>query len=235
MRPDMADVIVNTGRKGMVTPKGGHIKWKDRPKQESMHPKIYSKDQSDRLEPVIRFLRSKLGKKWDDVWSEICETNKYGRGDVRKQHLRKHIWKDLVDTTGHHEMMTQGRGSGFYVDEGGLLRERPRRKYQSSKRSGPIEINELKVAAKVNGLWFEVQLKVKPKVKRSKYSYNRKPGRQIDGLYTDTLVPAYPSFSYLLLDKVYATLDEGYWYDQSKFIAVSKRQLSAKEIKELGL
>lgn len=99
MRPDMHKVIVERPRVG-----GGPIeKWsrrrergrrndpEDAPLREPMRPRgLFSrKEFSDRLRPLLGFLRKSVGRPWDDVFSEICAVASLD-GTVRR-HLRQHV------------------------------------------------------------------------------------------------------------------------------------------------
>ena len=89
-----------------------------------------SKDFSDLLGPVHRYLQSKVGCKWDDVWSEVCDNL---RGGYAIEHVREHV-SDYVSRinespyrTGPRTMedikyVYYGRNANFYVDEEGILR-----------------------------------------------------------------------------------------------------------------
>ena len=127
MRKDMKDVIIDTGRYGGYScPKGRqHNKnLEDLPEKEGMRCHHgWGKEQSDRLNPLARFLNSRVGQKWDDVFSEICRQN--DRRTLRGHHLREHLeW--MVATWNEHNA---GRSfwwrRDFYIDESGFLRRGP--------------------------------------------------------------------------------------------------------------
>jgi hypothetical protein len=96
----------------------------DLPSREGMRT-VYGwerKEFSDLLGPLRRFLRSCIGRKWDEVWSEICANLSTNTVD---RHLRGHALSEveqhciIVDG----EVMTTGRYSsglrppyGLYVD-----------------------------------------------------------------------------------------------------------------------
>lgn len=76
--------------------------------------------------PLRRFLRSRVGRKWDDVYSEVCRTS--GSKGVLAHHLKTHV-KEIVGGIGHSGLCvgwTFKRGEAdyraFYVDNLGILR-----------------------------------------------------------------------------------------------------------------
>jgi hypothetical protein len=53
----------------------------------------YTKSLNENLAPLLRFLRSRRGRRWDDVFSEICA--RLDTGSTVKMHVRMHL-EDLV-------------------------------------------------------------------------------------------------------------------------------------------
>lgn len=49
----------------------------------------------DHLSPVERFIHSRVGQKWDDVYSEICKT--YDKRSWMNYHLHIHVLRDFVE------------------------------------------------------------------------------------------------------------------------------------------
>lgn len=107
-------------------------------KQEGYHKKIGDKDFSDVLGPIHGYLRSNIGRPWNDVFSEISRT--LGRSTWPVRHvLTAHIdvatctfrGRDgkihVHDKYGEHELPSERywRYHEFYVEpETGILRER---------------------------------------------------------------------------------------------------------------
>ena len=56
------------------------------------------KELRDYWSPLVRFLESRVGHHWDDVYSEICRVT--GSKGILAHHLRDHV-KDLVGGIGH--------------------------------------------------------------------------------------------------------------------------------------
>jgi hypothetical protein len=101
----------------------------------------------DLLGPLKAFLRSCVGRRWDDVWSEISQV--VGSGSTVDQHLRSHVMMEVETDTfvvdGHvYALGRYGRGrhapDGLYVDPvDGVLRwwEPPSRgKYKHKQVDG---------------------------------------------------------------------------------------------------
>ena len=55
------------------------------------HPKRYSKELNENLKPLRRFLRSRLGKPWDKVYSEIMA------GFNMQNAVQYHVWQHLIN------------------------------------------------------------------------------------------------------------------------------------------
>ena len=53
----------------------------------------YTKILNENLAPLVRFLRSRIGRRWDDVFSEICA--RLDTGSTIKMHVREHL-EDFV-------------------------------------------------------------------------------------------------------------------------------------------
>jgi len=85
MRHDMAKVIVERPRwgGGMKFQRNAERKWQrvpldERPRAEAIkerwrQSKVTLKQLNENLAPLRRFLRSRVGRPWDEVYSEICE------------------------------------------------------------------------------------------------------------------------------------------------------------------
>lgn len=102
MRADMFNVIVERPRWGAShaqSPKLKGNKTQDI-KQIGLkrHAHVgarYSKSLNENLAPLIRFLRSRRGRSWDSVFSEICDC--LDTGSTVKMHVRQHL-EDFVLT-----------------------------------------------------------------------------------------------------------------------------------------
>lgn len=93
MRKDMSKVLVERSRLGGKYDRKGRParSMEDLPNKESM--KKSHKDRktlNENLNPLKRFLQSKVGANWDKVYSEISENLK--TDNAVQQHVRDHVW-----------------------------------------------------------------------------------------------------------------------------------------------
>lgn len=101
MRADMAKVIVERPRRqGWSTRAGRQPRDSDLlPSNEGMrapHVRHYGgKELNENLAPLLRFLNSRVGQPWDDVYSEICENIRVT--NTVQDHIRVHV-KQFVET-----------------------------------------------------------------------------------------------------------------------------------------
>ena len=111
MREDMFKVIVERPREGsrMRNAKIRRLKEDDRRQRVSgrrlAKEQIGSKWLNENLAPLKRYLQKQHGRKWDDVFSEICEH--LDTGSIVKMHVREHLGdfvmrKVRVDENGHY-------------------------------------------------------------------------------------------------------------------------------------
>src|SRR5688500_11192928 len=102
MRDDMAKLLVERPRVGggVKYPRGAERPWKgvpldERPHKESIkfswnRAKTCPKWLNENLAPLRRFLRSRCGRPWDEVYSEICQRIN------RDSAVQLHIWQHLM-------------------------------------------------------------------------------------------------------------------------------------------
>lgn len=108
--------------------------------KKSMRPGRWTencKEFSDDLNPLYRFLRRRLGKPWNKVYSEICSV--VDRRSTTGDHVFLHL-KDMVAVNSYMEgeklvvVNRWGPGSDYYQfyvhPESGLLCEKPYRKFR---------------------------------------------------------------------------------------------------------
>src|SRR6266542_4641376 len=160
MREDMKHVVIRRPRTGgeggnSRPPKGSKRRWQRIPVED--HPKTEStarrrrygwqcKELNDHLSPLRRWLRKQCGRRWDDVYAEICA---HLRTDsVIQAHVRDHVNQDVVkDTRLVDGVACDSKGDPinpgwpwrrFYVDpRDGTLRateQQPRWRRPSSER-----------------------------------------------------------------------------------------------------
>lgn len=176
MRPDMKKVIIERPRAGGVfvrkppKPKFDVYnidKYEDVHRQEGMKERLGwdGKEQTDLLGPVQRFLQKSVGRRWDDVWSEICEHNKDVMGSHLKDHIKWMVETDLVrDENGE---LVDSKGSpmrgwmNFYVNpDNGVLTKgesRSRFKYRPTYTQRIYNIDGQDYY-KFDGIWYRVTM-----------------------------------------------------------------------------
>jgi len=102
----MKHIIIDTGRcnskRFNYRSRRRSDKWPKDLATERMLPRrrYSSKQMTDRLGPLWRTLRSRVGDKWNNVYSDICKDT--DNRNIRGYHLRNHI-KDLVQTYTFYE------------------------------------------------------------------------------------------------------------------------------------
>lgn len=146
MRSDMARLLVLRGHYRCPKPRTqerGPLE--DRPLKQSMSRKrVGYGGFNEYLAPLRRFIDSRVGKKWDDVYSELREL--VAPNNAIQMHIFQHLWDYVerqpifIDGVPHHPhhvrwgrgampvpMQFYPRGRGWYVDLDGLLRRCPPR------------------------------------------------------------------------------------------------------------
>ncbi len=142
MRADMFKVIVERPRWGSRHAQSPKLKWDSSRglrqiglKRHALVSAPYSKRLNENLAPLVRFLRSRRGRRWDDVFSEICAG--IDTGSTVKMHIRQHLedfvlsrisigrcgewmFEGMVIEISHHRF----RRRDFFVDpRDGILRD----------------------------------------------------------------------------------------------------------------
>lgn len=201
---------------------------------------------NENLAPLRRFLERQVGRPWDKVYSEIAARLRVD--STVQQHVRDHL-RDFVETrprrgtyrwSGHN-----GEGLWFqrlYVDpRDGILKRTDRlpearsrrRDRERKRRDGPVEriaISKYCELRRIDGIWYEILLAPLP---RPEYEREVSAGRLITpgviDVVTGRAIPAGPQID-----------EEGAWrayrrdYPDRRY-AVSKRQISRKELRRHGL
>lgn len=182
MREDLKDIIIDTSRE--------RSRWDEKikryPKDNDLEfepiKNSHSKYQRDRLVPLIKYLHKQVGRKWDDVYSEIC--SKTDPRNIRGYHLREHVF-DFVYTNNQVEKVNgeykvkPGLGFfnksyglyGLYVDDEGILRKPKleetddyfrkqrynREKYNKSLKESLRLLSDTSGYVKVDNLWYYLE------------------------------------------------------------------------------
>lgn len=157
--------------------KGDYDNW-SLPYQETMFGKRGrgTKSFGEHLQPLVRFLRSSVGRPWNDVFSEIRE--RCPNDNAVNAHIYQHLWGYVVrhaqvidgkvchppDETfgveGFREVLDRGRDDTFYVDSNGILRRAPRRVFKKQKEANKNIIKDHgQIYVRQNGIWYKTFLK----------------------------------------------------------------------------
>lgn len=158
MRQDMKDLLVNTGRAWLGYEKRS-VHWRAQVKRadpDALPTRIHrrrEKSQTDRLNPLHRFLEKKCGRSWNKVFSEIVKSADYRslRGHHLLEHVKGYVRPTPFDIDGYRSY------GPFFVDRNGLLQKELRRRHTRPKdktnpllRESPDHWYE-----KIKGLWYE--------------------------------------------------------------------------------
>jgi len=173
MRKDMKDVIVNSPRVGGYKYTAPRFKADDdstHQKFERMNYYGYAREMTNRLVVVNRYLRSKVGWHFDDIWADVCRTNH--KTSFRSQHLRGHVLDFIYKVThgvryclggycnyaNSHPVIPDSNCCAFYLDEKNILRELIDRRWRAPKpkKSGIVDFNK-KVFYQHEGIWYEIE------------------------------------------------------------------------------
>ncbi|MBD2515842.1 hypothetical protein H6G93_12605 [Nostoc sp. FACHB-973] len=128
-----------------------------------------SKRLSDHLGPLRRFLRSKVGQPWNDVYSELCQ--RLDGKTMAGQHVIGHLWDyveryvEIIDGTvyskpyqGYRNQLDRGYGDRFYIHpQTGILcavEKAPRKQQQNSEQTDILIIDDYHRYYKLNDIWY---------------------------------------------------------------------------------
>lgn len=237
MRSDMTKVLVERPRHGarLKDPSGYKRDiaraGENPPNKESMRKKwkkgYAGKDFSDLIGPIRRYLHSQVGRPWDKVWSDICQSDKSKLSHHFRRHFmdfvelhvivedKKIYFKD--DRWGRSEL----RGEDLYVHPvSGLLCKYARKK-EVYKHKPQFEIKwtgELIACVKVEDVWYECQF-----LEASSEYIKRTAG--VHEWWQER------TFNDILLKDKWASPNQLYKAYGKSVCCVSKRQMNSKEIK----
>lgn len=250
MREDMAKVIVERPRRGGSTTRRGRRCDVDLlPSTEGMratHVRHWGgKTLNENLAPLRRFLNSRVGQKWDAVYSEISANLKVT--SAVQQHVRDHVTDFVVTNVtvdadgglwgtnwGSPYKLGQGyRHKELYVDPcDGILKRTPdqapaqtwRQQREAQYALTHRAIDDHREIRKHNGVWYACEVQ------------RMQPGKWV--AYEDSLTGkqrhTYVADSYwdVLLMKHLRYAESETW--RGTYV-VSKRQLNHKELKTHGV
>jgi len=255
MRKDMKKVIVTPGRVGGGGKYPRHryrfelddedyeiIRERGTPKGRGMrkpHEQGWdtTKEQTDHLGPIIGLLKKNVGRKWNDVWSEICEFA--DTRDLMGDHLRRHVmWfvETATEINDKGEVVSKPHGSRFYWrnefyvhPETGVLCEGKKkiRKYQRPQRV-LIEV-ENQQYVQHDGLWYRVKMKPVPVVGKNAWG-NPEYDNSVRDVFVGSQIAhsVYSNYNY----NIYCRYGNG--PDGNLQYCCHKESANSKEIKKIN-
>ena len=251
MRNDMFKVIVERPRRG----KGGYAEAArrrddlDGPRHLGMRVGYGYRWLNENLAPLRRYLRAQVGRPWDKVFSEISAG--IDRRNTVQQHIHQHIDDFIAIKVGvQNEQLVDLRSryrsaellQELYVDpRTGLIRVN--KEYRSWRRDVTEQrreeraqlvarrriLNDRTVLLRLDDLWFEITLAELPtgRVVERRVGGQCKKKIVYDARYDVVLRRAISLYS--------DAQERERVYGSSSLYAVSKRQLSKREMKAHGL
>jgi len=253
MRGDMPKVIVQRARRGARWRRKGRPLRDDDlslsevavKKQDQVRGK--TKNLNENLAPLKRYLDSQVGRPWDKVWSEVCANLK--PSNTVQQHVRDHVPDFVAIKTSlkDGEVWVHDRYSlkpvkesftKLYVDpKSGLLRRNKHftgwKKWKQRRRAEEVKARDARmrqVSGNMqlhlldDGAWWEVMLGPVPKGIEERQTRHGMQRRSFELGVDDVVLRS--GLSKLGREKLYGG---------AGVYAVSKRQLSKKEIRALKL
>lgn len=247
MRKDMDKVIVERPRIKDKWAKKNHSRARAKidslPSKEGMRrPHIVNyggKTLNENLSPLRRFLMSNVGRRWDDVYSEISSNLR--TDNAVQQHVRDHIrdfvafnvscgrWGELF-VNGYSIRSLENSYHPLYVDPNdGILKKTPDRPRRTPYRevAAAEELKTRRVAddgtelRKHDGIWYMVTMAMIPKSHVVRYTMQ-------DGSIKESVVPG-SAYDVLLKKIVHAPIS--YRGGPTTYCS-SKKQLNAAELKK---
>lgn len=195
MRSDMHKVMTDTYRNRGYDAKtsvsgdkrvGKNAPLEDLPQKESMSKRYKAewcnKELADRINPLKRFLKSRVGRPWDEVFSEICKEND-SRSSSQSRLIDNLQWivrtnlfiidGKLCNERGSEIIYSRYGGNLYVCPETGILREL--KKEQKKWDFDPESVQAIqstedrsKRIEKIDGIWYYVDYKrnTNPPLKR---------------------------------------------------------------------
>ena len=258
MRSDMFKVIVERPRKGKGwIPKGTRRRIDfDGPSHAGMRAGVGRPHLNENLSPLKRYLYKQVGRPWDKVWSEIAAN--IDRRSTVQRHIYQHIDDFIaVDVEWKNGAWSNQREAGrtyfwrdlsmrqpLYVDpRTGLIRKneeydgwRRRAEQHAATRAAEIatrlrRLGDGRWHLKIDSEWYEVQMATLPPdqiVERSARDHwrNQYSAARVFDVVLGRPVGQHDQYGHNPLAAVYGS---------PELYAVSKRQLSRREIAKYGL
>jgi hypothetical protein len=260
MRKDMSKVLVERPRWGsrwIGTDEGRRYRDSEEvpAKQGMMQGYQLRKSLSENLNPLKRFIASQVNRPWDKVYSEICANID------RRNTVQEHIFQHMDQFVERHARLVDGKvyvkgwrwaqvwvpldesSVEMYVHPrtGILLRNRHRKPWNWNKsppaRTGrpPLErrvVGDTEQLIRLEGIWYRVTLAKLPPGVRHETSVD---GRACIGTRYQKCWDAVRNCEVSWIQPGESLNNPDYWFGRCNVYAVSKRQLSSRELKQYGL
>lgn len=253
MRDDMAKMLVETHRTKALYKYKKCRRTNKQQDQEGLPSKegmqvIYGWDRKsfgENFAPLLGYLKKNVGRKWDDVFSELSKAL-IGGGAVI-DHVYVHLWQyverkpDFSNGKARkprHEWYgwrSDNREFGpyeWYVDHDGILRQG--KDYPRKKRKVAPKVHfkvDKKEYLKVEGLWYEIKCKELPRLEKF---------ASVKDVVVGVIVGhEYPATRFSPARLNWRQNNHGkFWKEYAPYgdrYAVSKKQLNSRELKKLKL
>lgn len=238
MRNDMFKVIVERPRSGRSWATKSKLRYLqgEAPKRITGHRLVAehtgaTKNLNENLAPLKRYLSKQVGRRWDHVFSDICKT--LDTGSTVKMHVREHIG-DFIIRQVHIDK------AGTYWGQGHWGQPVPLDRWSQALYVCPDDGRVKRVEALRKRLGVEGFSYGRQDTKMSEDIIRRLSGRDylvfLKGIwYSVSLSRALPrGYRDSEIKSVYDHLN-GQAEREPKWSVTSKRQLSGKQLKALGL
>jgi hypothetical protein len=255
VRSDMAKVLCEEPRHGMRTKyrKGSlredkRVPMDEKPVKEAGNLRRnwlgdYShKEFGDHVQPLRRFVLSCVGRKWDDVYSEIRKT--IPKGSVVNNHLYTHLFEyvatnvyinDGVPYDTHYSGWRGKQGLSVYQDtyvhpDTGILCKTPKRPYRGRHKNNLnyIGIDENTAYYRKDGIWYICKFRGFPE-KGESYGYDMMYHEHWRIYYYESRIRNFP----ISRDNRSMVKHHFTNYYGKPVYCYQKQQISKKEIKKL--
>jgi hypothetical protein len=256
MRADMAKVICERPRHGgdggKSIPKKGtkkrvHKELETGNERGSEGMKLNygwdTKHFGEHLNPLRGYIRSCIGRKWDDVYSEVC--SHINKDSVVQSHILTHLLQFIElnayveNGIAYHSKPIRHEVSSYtvaIVDENGTVIANPNATRQNKNRTTKKAQNYYKVGDKFylkdeEGIFYECTLTEIPKKRIPEYGWSfngEKPHRMTTiHWYVEIRAKVYDYFLRKIIN------ESGTTYRNPGLYCTKKRQLNSREIKKL--
>ena len=260
MREDMYKVVINRprhARRFATKAKLRYLAGHDVPSRITgkqifrYKKKAITKSFSDHVMPLKRYLFSQRGRKWDDVFSEVCA--RLDTGSTVKMHVHEHIdqfierkvmrddegilWACSVRWGGKEKLVESG--TELYVDpDDNIIKET----VKLCQKLGFNSVRKCRKHAFEQRNWervskrygFKPYRKDTPIIKLTAKDWRVK----LKGFWYDVSLSNSPlcQYGHFIGDhELYNDIHDNLWRDNLRFEVTAKRQLSSKQLKAAGL